>query len=190
MTTWGGRPDRHEAGQVQRHGWRAAGPELAITAAVVSAVALAAYAWAGPNAVVLVLVVCALAALALLRSLTQGAQLPDNPAEDWQRTAHRVITGFWRKRGMLADATAPEGSYDFELRATLQHLLAARLAERHGVSLYAEPETARRLFESGSRSGRNLWPWLDPGWQPAPGRKSGGIPPRTLAAIIDRLERL
>jgi hypothetical protein len=151
--------------------------------------ALAAYAWAGPAACVLVLAICALAALGLLRSLTYGTQLPDSPAEDWQRTATKVITGFWRKRGMLSDATAPDGSYDFELRATLQHLLAARLAERHGVSLYAEPERARLLFESGSRA-RDLWRWLDPGWQPVPGRKTGGIPPRTLAAIIDRLERL
>ena len=43
----------------------------------------------------------------------------------------------------------------------LEHLLAARLAERHGVHLYQDPEAARRLL---CRSGRDadLWPWIDP----------------------------
>jgi hypothetical protein len=189
MTRPGARADRAR-GSGPKDGWQAARPELALTAGVVGAAALAAYAWAGAVACVVLLAVCALAAFALLRSLTHEVQPQERPAEDWQRTAPQVITGFWRKRGMLSDATAPDGSYDFELRATLQHLLAARLAERHGVSLYAEPEQARRLFESGSRGGRDLWRWVDPGWQPEPGRKTGGIPPRTLAAIIDRLERL
>jgi hypothetical protein len=79
--------------------------------------------------------------------------------------------------------------YDYELRGTLQHLLAARLAERHGISLYDDPEAARRLL-AGS-GGDRLWFWLDPGREAVADQgKTAGIPPRTLAAILDRLERL
>jgi hypothetical protein len=80
-------------------------------------------------------------------------------------------------------------SYELELRPTLQHLLAARLADRHGVSLYADPDTARRLLLPAARDAE-LWRWLDPDRPAPPERDRSGIPPRTLAAIIDRLERL
>jgi hypothetical protein len=87
-------------------------------------------------------------------------------------------------------------SYDAELRPTLQHLLAARLAEQHEVNLYNDPAAARRLLlrdtEPGtvSRHGDQLWYWVDP-TRPAETRPNiRGIPPRTLAVIIDRLERL
>jgi len=90
---------------------------------------------------------------------------------------------------MLHDATASMAAYDAEVRPTLQHLLAARLAERHGVSLDADPAAARRLLLPG-HGDQALWFWLDP-LRPAENDKDRrGIPPRTLAAIFDRLERL
>ena len=80
-------------------------------------------------------------------------------------------------------------SYDADLRPVLQHLLAARLAERHGINLYHDPETARRLLLPGPRDD-TLWFWLDPARPAEADRLRPGIPSRTLAAIIDRLERL
>ncbi len=81
-------------------------------------------------------------------------------------------------------------SYDAELRPDLQHLLAARLAERHGVSLYADPAQARRLLLTGSRDA-SLWYWLDPARPAETDQRRRRHPaPRTLAAILDRLERL
>jgi hypothetical protein len=88
-------------------------------------------------------------------------------------------------------------SYDAELRPTLQHLLAARLAERHGVNLYTDPAAARRVMLTGTGRGATrarqddqIWYWLDPS-RPAETRQDvRGIPPRTLAVILDRLERL
>jgi len=170
-------------------GWPGARAELAIAGILTVAVTAAAYAWAGPAAAVMVLACLALVTLGLLRSLTEGYHVPEQPAEEWQHSSHTMITGFWRKRGMISDATAADGNYDFELRATLQHLLAARLAERHGVSLYEQPDKAREFLLTGTRD-KGLWRWLDPTPQPDSAKSGGGIPPRTLAAIIDRLERL
>jgi hypothetical protein len=80
-------------------------------------------------------------------------------------------------------------SYDAELRGTLQRLLAARLAERHGISLHDDPDGARRLLCPTPRDQR-LWYWVDPARPPATAGKQSGIPPRTLARLIDRLEQL
>jgi hypothetical protein len=193
--TAGGRPEpgtgpagaHGPAGQHPR-GWRTARQELAAAAAAVIATAGAAYAWDGSAAAAVVLAVAALVGLVVVRTLTEPVRLPALPQSEWQATGRSVITGFWRKRSMVGDATAAGGNYDYELRPTLQHLLAARLADRHGVSLYAEPGRARELF-AGKRHD-DLWPWVDPARLAAPDSRGGGIPARTLAAIIDRLEQL
>ena len=49
-----------------------------------------------------------------------------------------------------------QGFYDSELRPVLEHLLAARLAERHGVNLYQDPDAARRLLCRNPRDA-DLW---------------------------------
>ena len=148
----------------------------------------AGYAWDGSAGAAVVLAGAAVVALVVVRTLTEPVRLPALPQAEWQVTGRSVITGFWRKRGMVGDATVAGGNYDYELRPTLQHLLAARLADRHGVSLYAEPGRARELF-AGTRHD-DLWPWVDPARLAAPDTRGGGIPARTLAAIIDRLEHL
>ena len=168
-------------------GWRSARPEIQIAVSLVLIVTIAAYAWAGPTAASVILAASGVVFLILLRALAEPDRKPAVPQAEWQPTGRSVIAGFWRKRGMVNDATAGNGNYDFELRATLQHLLAARLAERHGVSLYAEPDRARELF--GGRRRDDLWRWVDPARQAA-ANTTGGIPPRTLALIIDRLEHL
>jgi hypothetical protein len=188
--TAGGRPGPAGPGaDGQRpEGWRTARPELAAAAATVIATAGAAYAWDGSAAAAAVLAGAALMGLAVVRTLIEPVRLPALPQAEWQATGRSVITGFWRKRSMVSEATAANGNYDYELRPTLQHLLAAGLADRHGVSLYAEPGRARELF-AGTRHD-DLWPWVDPARLAAPDTKGGGIPARTLAAIIDRLEHL
>jgi len=171
------------------HGWRASAPELITACILVCAVAAAGYAWAGPAAALLVLAVAALGMLALLRSLTEAEQAPSPAEEDWQEHGRSLLAGFWRKRGSVRNATESLASYELELRLTLQHLLAARLAERHGTSLYEDPDAARRLLLAGTRD-RQLWYWLDPARPASPDQKKRGIPPRVLAAIITRLEQL
>jgi len=100
-----------------------------------------------------------------------------------------TFTGYWRKRAGLVDGTQSLAAYDAVLRGTLQHLLAARLAERHGISLQDDPDAARRLLCPRPRDDA-LWYWVDPARPPAQAGKQPGIPPRTLARLIDRLEQL
>lgn len=175
-------------------GWRDCVPELTVTAALIATTCAAVYAFSGAGAAVLTLIIWAVVLLVLLRGLVSAAVPPVLAEQTWRAAGRTSFTGFWRKRGLLANAAASMVSYDAELRPTLQHLLAARLAERHDINLYQDPSAARQLLLSGVGSGTSrddrLWYWLDPA-RPAETRQQiRGIPPRTLATIIDRLERL
>jgi hypothetical protein len=191
-----GRRGNHPAASAD--GWRGSVPELTVTVGLILATSAAVYGYAGAGAAVVTLIVWAVVVLVLLRGLVPTAATPLAQQQDtWRTTSRSSFTGFWRKHGVLTNATASMMSYDAELRPTLQHLLAARLAERHDVNLYQDPSAARRLLlpstaRASTHGGRDdqLWFWLDPA-RPAETRPHvKGIPPRTLAAILDRLERL
>jgi hypothetical protein len=181
-----GRAGRDWAGQ----GWAGSRPELLIGALLVAAVSLAGYAFAGPGAAAAVLIAAAAGALFLLRGIP-GWDPPPQPGQDpAAAVVPSLFNGFWRKRSAVAEATKSLGGFDRELRGTLQHLLAARLAERHGISLAADPAAARRLLFPGERAG-GLWFWLDPARPDAAADDPRpGIRPRSLAALIGQLERL
>jgi hypothetical protein len=176
-------------------GWRAAVPEICIAAAVAAVAAFGAYAAAGLAGAALAVICAAVAALVVVWFLAPRwdgkAAAADLPAETEAIPA--TFTGYWRKRAGLIDGTRSMAVYDAELRGTLQHLLAVRLAERHGISLHEDPEAARRLLCPGRRDER-LWYWVDPARPSAASSRAGprqsGIPPRTLARLIDRLEHL
>jgi hypothetical protein len=171
-------------------GWRALRPELIITCIMVVATGVAAYGYGGVAAAFGALTAWAVLILVLLRVLVPVTPAPSaSYDEDRQPQNEGSYIGFWRKRGVLVDASTNMRSYDADLRPTLQHLLAARLAERHGVSLYADPEAARHLLLAGEPDD-SLWYWLDPARPPEQRSTRQGIPQRTLTAIIDRLERL
>jgi len=179
--------DADQAGQ----GWLASWPELVIAALLVAAVSLAGYAFAGPGAPAAVLIFACGIALVLLRGMATSE--PDPPHADSDMGAEHApssFSGFFRKRTGLVAATASLAGFDLELRGTLQRLLAARLAERHGISLDQDPEAARRaLFPGGA--GGDLWFWLDPARPAAASTdEQPGIRPRMLATLIERLERL
>ena len=169
--------------------WQECLPELSAAAFLVLSTSLAAYAYAGLGAAVLAAGGWALAALALLLALVPVASKPLAQPDRRSIRGHASFLGFWRKRSVLHDATASMAAYDADLRPTLQHLLAARLADRHGVSLHADPAAARRLLLPGHRD-QALWFWLDPLRAAETDNDKRGIPPRALAAIFDRLERL
>ena len=73
----------------------------------------------------------------------------------------RPLSGYSHRRFVRADLDRQPGFYQGELRPVLEHLLAARLAERHGVHLYQNPDAARRLLCRRPRDA-DLWPWIDP----------------------------
>jgi hypothetical protein len=189
MTGAGGADASRERPRAPAGSWRASAPELAAAAFGVLVTALAVYAYAGADAAVAVVAGCAVAAIAYLRVLVPAVVRTDIREVLPSGQATTSFLGVWRKRVTVRDATARMTSYDAELRPALQHLLAARLAQRHGVSLYADPAAARRLLLPGPRDAA-LWFWLDPGRQAETDPKRPGIPPRALAAILDRLERL
>lgn len=170
-------------------GWRASVPELAAAAFGVLVTALAVYAYAGTGAAVADVAGCAVAAIAYLRFLVPAVDRTEIREALPYGQPTTSFLGIWRKHVTLRDATASMTSYDAELRPALQHLLAARLAQRHGVSLYADPAAARRLLLPGPHDAA-LWFWLDPGRRAETDPERPGIPPRSLAAILDRLERL
>ena len=179
-----------QAAQAPEYGWREAVPEVIIAAVVVAVAAVTGYAAAGLAGTAVVVTGAAVAALALLRGLAPKASgaHDDDPPVDYEAVP-ATFTGYWRKRAGLADGTQSGPAYDAELRGTLQHLLAARLAEHHGVSLRDDPAAARRLLCPRPRDER-LWYWVDPARPAVTQAKAPGIPPRTLARLIERLERL
>jgi hypothetical protein len=171
-------------------GWRGAVPEICIAAIVVAVAAVAGYAAAGLAGTAVIVTCAAVASLVMMRVLTPSSAAAHGDGRMADTEAIPVtFTGYWRKRAGLVDGTQWMTSYDTELRGTLQHLLAARLAERHGISLQDDPDAARRLLCPGPRDD-SLWYWVDPARPPTTGGRQSGIPPRTLARLIDRLEQL
>jgi hypothetical protein len=173
-------------------------PELIIAAATAVAAAVAGYAVAGPMAVAVVAMAAGAGGLVLLRFLVPPAPAAP-PSEDLSGPDPAVpppvlssFTGTWRRQSRLADAQASRPAYEAGLRPQLEHLLASRLAERRGISLYDDPDAAHDAFTGGQPGYDVLWTWIDPARSAVTGTAGDlpGIPFRTLARIIDRLERL
>ena len=171
--------------------WRAATPELLITAILVAVAALAGAAVSGWPGVTVVAVVTAAAALVFLRAaLPRSAAQASRRAKDKQQA--RAIYGYGQRRFIVATSLTSRPLYESDLRPVLEHILAARLADSHGVNLYTEPDAARAAF-CRTRADEALWPWIDPGQAIDATRRllaAGGIPRHTLARLITRLEQL
>jgi hypothetical protein len=172
--------------------WRGTTPELVIATLLTAVVAVAGYVtagWAGLSAVVTVAGAIALAApRALLPKLT-----PDQVRTVRQKPAARTLSGYGQLPFLVHTAIASMASYNDELRPVLEHLLAARLAQRHGVHLDKDPAAARALL-CGDPRDADLWPWIDPATRPEESLRGHaelpGIPRHVLARLIDRLEIL
>jgi hypothetical protein len=172
--------------------WRGAGPELVIAGVVVAVAAAVGYVLAGWAGLSVAVTAGAAAAVLVLRYLLPTLT-PDTARKAREKPQARLLRGYSHRRFVVHSAIASRGFYQGELRPVLEHLLAARLAERHGVHLYQDPDAARRLLCRRPRDA-DLWPWIDPASRPGtPEPKAStepGIPRRTLARLIDRLERL
>ena len=198
-----GEPPGQDSGAGRRDGragatvspWRGTTPELLIAAVLVAAVGVAGYATAGWAGLAVVAVATTAIAMAVLRVLLPAA-MPDQARTAREKAQARTLSGYSHRRFVVQTASESLGFYQGELRPLLEHLLAARLAERHGVNLYTDPEAGRRLLCRSTKDA-DLWPWIDPAQGSArpetATRDAGpqpGIPRRTLARLIDRLERI
>jgi hypothetical protein len=192
----GGRPGRVTSPSAGPS-WRDATREITVAVLLVLAITVGAWVLAGPAAAGFAALTCAALSLVALRSLVQPHEPPAVPHLSAELGPSRSFLGFWRTRSDLVDATRSLSAWDSGLRPRLTNLLAARLSERHGISLAEDPEAARRVLNAGrtgrtGRAGRtDLWTWIDPQRQtPLNAGAVAGIPPQVLAALIDRLERL
>lgn len=127
------------------------------------------------------LTLTAVVALALGRYAAGGAAQDGGHRTPVRLLGRRTPTlGAWRS--LVADTLAEDGEEHLRtvMRPHLQRLFAARLAQRHGVAMYRNPQRARALV------GADLWPWIDPaGTVPRP-----TLPEPVLHALLDRLEAL
>lgn len=173
-------------------GWHGARREVAVAVCGLAAVAIATAFALGLAAASIVVLGGVAVSLVAARTLIGSYQRPAPPPEISADLPTTSFIGFWRTQNDLTDAMKSMSAWDFT-RQRLQHLLAARLAEHHGISLAADPQAAREIFISGASPGRgaDLWYWIDPE-RPSPPDASmrSGIPPRVLAALIQRLEQL
>ena len=171
--------------------WRPALPELVIAAIAVAVAAVAAAAVSGWPGVVAVAVAVAVLALLLLRGLIpRSADQAFRLARNKQQA--RSIHGYAQRRFVVNTSYSSRAMYESDLRPALEHVLAARLAERHAVNLYTESDAAKRAF-CRTRADESLWPWIDPKQAldaSERARNSKGIPRRTLGRLITRLEQL
>jgi len=171
--------------------WRGAGPELIIAAIGVTATALAAAAVAGWPGLAVVAIATAAVSLVVLRALVpRSAAWSIRRARDKQ--SERPVLGYAQRRFVVSSSLSASRSYQADLRPILEHLLAARLAENHGINLYTEPAAARRAF-CRARGDEALWRLVDPEQTLSAAerdRERHGISPRTLARLVNRLERL
>ena len=126
----GPREAREDDGTVSP--WRGTTPELLIAAAGVLAVAVAGYAMAGWAGLSVVAVGTAATAMAVLRVLLPQAT-PDQARKAREKATARTLSGYSHRRFVVQTSSSSLGFYQSELRPVLEHLLAARLAERHGV---------------------------------------------------------
>jgi hypothetical protein len=170
--------------------WRRARPEVIAAAIMAAAAALAGLAVAGWPGLAVVATVTAAATLLVLRGLTpRPAPGATRKAAESDKSTMRSLTGYSQRRYLVATGITSRSFYEANLRPALEHLLAARLAERHGVNLYTDPAAARRAFVRTARDDA-LWRWIDPAEGVAASDAHPGIPRRTLARLIDKLEHL
>lgn len=175
---------QNEKAAVERRRWIAVCLALtAMTAIVVTASWLVLGArWLGPTAGVCV------AALALAAWYTVSGRTIGMDGDVRERVLERHYIGVAWYASMLR-TTRERGGYERGLRRELTRLAAARMAERHGVNLYRDPQNAARII------GADLWPLVDPAAakaasDAAPSARAPEVPIRAVAELIERLERM
>jgi hypothetical protein len=166
-------------------------PELAVAATALVACSIAAFVLAGLAGTVLVVMVFSALALAVFSLLLpRPLEVPPTPEVPGRgREATVWAHGYWRLQIDLREGTTSIFAYEFGLAPHLEHLLAARLSQSHGINLYTDPEAARRVL-CANRRDRDLWAWVDPARRTPDRNNAAGIPPRTLARLVRRLEQL
>ncbi len=152
-----------------------------VTVGCTVAAATATFGWAG--------LLAALSATAVVTGAVALATVPAAPEpRPRRRPAPPVDNAPFRSYRQVAEALSwaevSPRHYDLGTRPVLVRLLAARLADRHGVDLAADRDAARALV------GDDVWHWLDPDREVDRRGQPPGVDLVTLERIVDRLESL
>ena len=178
--------------------WRRALPEIVIAAAAVAATAAAGYAVAGPGGFAAVAVAAGVISLLVLRSLARPPSLGSSP-EDVSgpdpAVPTPVLSSFsrqWRRRSRLADAQASMTAYRQACAANWSTCWPRGWPSGTGSAC-----TTTRTPHGGCLPGAVPLTAASGHGSTRPGRPrrtrpvdQPGIPYRTLARLIDRLEHL
>jgi hypothetical protein len=127
-----------------------------------------------------------------------GAEVLDGEHRKELRLVRQRTLSLLGWSALVAAARSSTGNFEHAVKPEIERLYAVRLAEKHGVSLHAEPERAAALV------GPEVWPWIDPRRVPAQppakpphqalDRRSAAQPPpptdAVLRLLVDRLEQL
>lgn len=162
---------------VRRRGRQA----MAVSTCLLVAVCTAVLGWAGLlGALSFVAVLVGIAALSRVPAAPppRPAPRPGPPVENAPFRSYRQVAE------AMSWAEVSPRHYDLGTRPVLARLLAARLADHHGVDLTADPAAARALV------GEEVWHWLDTDREVDRRGQPPGLDQPTLSRIVDRLEQL
>jgi hypothetical protein len=172
--------------------WRGARPELIVALTLAAVAGAGGYVMAGWTGLSAVVIVAAAVALIVLRAVLPRLA-PDPARTARSKPTARALSGYGQRLLAVQTAMTSLAFYNDELRPVLENLLAVRLAERHGVYLYRDPAAARAVLCRDVHDA-DLWLWIDPATRPNESPRGhadrAGIPGRTLARLLDRLETL
>jgi hypothetical protein len=143
-----------------------------------------AYALAGVAGLLVALTAVAVGGVVAALLAVPGAPSPRRGERRPARVDNAPFRSYRRVAEQLSWAGVSPRHYDVVTRPMLQRLLAARLADRHGIDLHRSPDAARAVV------GDDLWPWLDPARPADASSRAPGLDGRTLTLLVERLENL
>jgi hypothetical protein len=140
---------------------------------------------AGPVGLLLATSVAGAIVMLRLRVIIAEPEARDLPTLPWSRRPQAtVLPGFTRTVGSVEWGLVSAFDFDTSLRPRLTRVAAARLADRHGVDLAAQPSAAARLL------GAEAWALIDPARLPIADRSIRGPDRAAVARVLDAIERI
>lgn len=188
--TWflGGDPSagigRTDAGGRRPRGWLGADPLRLIF--VLAAPVLLVLGWllAGTLGIFIVVSAGFVLGLVVIRArLPRGPRRPRRPRRPVP-FLNADFPAYRRIEEALVWAPVSARHFDHAVRPLLARLLAAVLAERHGVDMAIDPAAARRAI------GSDLWPLIDPARPVSDSTRDAGVPLPVVLRFLDRLGAL
>jgi hypothetical protein len=171
-------------GRRATRGWIGADPVRLVLALATAAVLILGWALAGTLGVFVVL-----SAGFVLGILAIRSQLPRGPRRPRRRRPpvpflNADFPAYRRIEDTLFWAPVSARHFDHAVRPLLSRLLAAVLAERHGVDMTADSAAAKAAI------GADLWPLVDPARPVSDDTRAPGVPLPTVMRFLARLEAL